>query len=150
MNELVVAMNQQASSATYLRAARDFYVAASHLMNYPSDTPLPMLFLISRSIELSLKSLLLQAGSSSQNLARKPFRHNLANLLDEAINLQLIEESFSPMHRSVVELLSKEYDSSGLGYIEEGRKYILPRHDLIDEAAILLLEFADTSRDSSE
>jgi HEPN domain-containing protein len=139
-------MNSEASPAAYLRAARDFYVAASHLLNHPSDTPLPMLFLISRSIELSLKSLLLTAGKAANELARKPFRHNLSNLLSVAISVEIVDAMFTPEHRSAVELLSKEYDSSGLGYIEEGRTYLLPRLDLIDEAAALLLKSATYSR----
>lgn len=135
-------MKRISSHAAYAHTARDFYVAASHLLNYPSDTSLPVLFLIGRSIELSLKSLLLVAGKSPTELSRRPFRHSLTNLLNVAVDSNLMDVEFSSGHRAAVDVLSKEYEASSLGYTEMGRVYLLPRLDLIDEAAALLLKSA--------
>jgi hypothetical protein len=138
-------VKHEPSPSTYMRGARDFHVAASHLLNHPSDTPLPALFLLSRSIELSLKSLLLVAGISAANLARKPFRHNLESLLKKTIEIEVVATEFTPEQLAAIGLLSKEYDSNGLGYIEENRTYLLPLIDLIEEAAASLLESARRS-----
>jgi HEPN domain-containing protein len=135
-------MTQKMKPSAYSRAARDFYVAASHLLNYTRDTPLPTLFLIGRSIELSLKALLIQSGIPAISLAKKPYGHDLSKLLDEACERGLIDATFLPTHQSSVELLSKEYKSTTLSYVEEHRTYLLPRIDLIDEAACRLLELA--------
>ena len=123
--------------------AKSFFVAASHLLNYPQESPLPVLFLLARSIELALKSILIRGGTQPQVLSRKPFGHDLVALVTEVQRLQLVDpNTLTTLDISALELLNREYISTKLGYPELGRTYMLPRLDLVDEATKKLVNLA--------
>jgi hypothetical protein len=135
---------QYALALAYANAARDFFVAASHLLNFPSATPLPALFLLARSIELALKSLLLSSGVSQNQLSKEPFRHDIIAAYKEALRKNALPaDAIGSIEFGALELLSKEYSSTRLSYADFDRPYHLPRIDLIDSIAKTLLDICN-------
>ena len=127
-------------TTAYAKAARDFFVAASHLLNYRSESPLPTLFLLARSIELSLKTLLLESGLSAIELSRKPFRHDLVATFNEVLKRNLLADNVVDQNEvGALDLLSKEYSATRLGYADFERPYYIPRIDLAESVANKLL-----------
>ena len=133
-------MTHVSTSTAFARSSRDFFIAASHLLNYPSETPLPTLFMLGRSIELSLKSLLLAGGMKSSELSKTPFRHDLISTFGEVLRRKLIQpDILTPLEIGALELLSKEYDHTRLSYSDLSRPYHIPRIDLAESIAEKLL-----------
>lgn len=135
-------MTAGVNPGSLVRASRDFFVAGTHLLNHPSTSPLPAVFLLARSIELSLKSVLLNHGLSGQQLARKPFGHDLGKLWTEAASRSSVCGALSLDHAAAIDILTADYASASLSYIDSGRRYLIPRLDLLEEAASNLLRFA--------
>jgi hypothetical protein len=72
----------------YLQRAEDFIGAFRALP--PGNPPSwPRYFLLCHAIELALKAFLISRGISSRMLKSAAFRHNLKQLLSEAVNLGL-------------------------------------------------------------
>lgn len=89
---------------------------------YEIVAPIPVLFLIGQSIELSLKAFLLSEGVSLRKLRYK-YGHELHRALRKAKELGLSNfVEFSEEDLFVVELLNQLYSSKQLQYIVTGAK----------------------------
>lgn len=127
-------------AAVFAKASDDFFVAGSHLLNRQLASPLPALFLLARSIELALKALLVAEGMPVRRLAKRPYGHNLNELLDRLHSRGSLPAALlTAEEESAISLLSKAYDEDSFGYPEVGRQYLLPRIDLVDEATKKIL-----------
>lgn len=120
--------------------AREFLVAAEHVINRATGVSLPAYFLFSRSIELSLKAYLLGCDMTAKTLSSRKFGHNLAALLAEAVDKRLHAlVPFEPDESTVVQLLSLEYLNTRLGYRVSGATYLLPSIEITEEVARKLI-----------
>lgn len=114
------------TSEGLLRHAREFFAAAELVLSQTEKVSLPLLFLFSHSIELSLKAFLLACGMARGELKRN-FGHNLEALLDEAIKQGLEKEiSIEDVERGVLQLLNVDYLSKRLEYLDTGGMYSFP------------------------
>lgn len=127
--------------AGFLMDATEFFKAAELLLNQSSSLSLPVYFLFSRSIELSLKAFLLSKAMTAKQLSIRPYGHNLVKLFEEANNHRLKEQvSFELTETGALELLSCEYLSTCLGYRVTNRIYQLPRIDLTEKFSRKLID----------
>ena len=116
--------------------AGEFLKAAELLLNRSTVLSLPVFFLFSRAIELSLKSYLLRVGVSGQALGSRELGHNLVALLRAANERGLADHvQLDQLELGALDLLSHEYMSTRLGYRDTGGTYYLPRIDLTETAA---------------
>ena len=76
-------LHPEETSAGFLLDSREFLIAAELVLNKSNHVSLPVYFLLARSIELSLKAFLLEAGMTPKTLGYKPFGHNLVTLYEE-------------------------------------------------------------------
>lgn len=85
--------------------------------------PIPALYLIGHSIELSLKSFLLHKGVPLRSLRSKQFGHNLHACLRKAKELGLCAHiQFTDQEEGVFEILNSLYSTKQLEYIVTGSK----------------------------
>ena len=94
----------------YLALAEEFYQAFRDLpKNGPSGVPVnwPRYFALCHATELALKAFLLAHGWSEQQIKARQFRHNISDLMTEAIALGL---NISPAARSDIDLLSEAHE----------------------------------------
>ena len=89
---------------------------------YEITAPVPVMFLVGQSIELSLKAYLLHRGISLEKLRTK-FGHNLHKLLRKAKELELKKVvDFTEDELGTIEALNDLYASKQLQYIVTGAK----------------------------
>lgn len=113
-----------------IRYASEFYAAAQAAdkilgtkPGYEIFAPVPVVFLMAQSIELSLKSYLLSVGVSLQSLRSRKFGHQLMVCLNESKKLGLniiVKLEKEDMH--VIEVTDALYASKQLQYIVTGAK----------------------------
>jgi hypothetical protein len=104
-------------------------------------------YLVSHSIELSLKAFLLGRGMSIGKLRNKPFGHNLVSLVAEARRRRLgLVLKLTRQDLLVLELLNECYSVKELEYSFTGARS-LPRYPLaVAVASKLLKELAPYCR----
>ena len=73
------------TSSLFTKDAKDDFWAAQFFNNKKYFSPVPY-YLYCRSIELSLKAFLLHNGKKLSELKKKPYGHNLKNILEEVKN----------------------------------------------------------------
>ena len=126
----------------FILDAVEFLNASELLLNRGTSISLPTFFLLGRAIELSLKAFLLHTGCNGQDL--KSYGHNLTKLYDAANKRGLPECAKLPqLEIGALDLLSKEYLSTRLGYRDTAGIYCLPRIDLAENAARRLVGGVD-------
>lgn len=109
-------------ASEYLEAALATEAKMGSKAAYEIVVPIPVLFLIGQSIELSLKAFLLSEGVSLRKLRYK-YGHELHRALRKAKELGLSNfVEFSEEDLFVVELLNQLYSSKQLQYIVTGAK----------------------------
>jgi hypothetical protein len=115
----------------HLELAEEFYKAFRDLpQNGPSGIPVnwPRYFALCHATELALKAILLAHGWSDQQIKDVVFRHNIFNLMSEAIRLGL---KISPVARSDFDLLSEAHKEFWPRYPRQtgGSVYIIDRFE---------------------
>lgn len=90
----------------------------------------PVMYLIGHSIELCLKSFLLEKGVSRKKLERK-YGHNLTKIYNKATALGFIE-LLSGIEKKHLEMLNDIYQSKILNYPETGG-YAIPLFSALEE-----------------
>ena len=107
--------------------AKEFFAAAEAVHSAPRVQQLPLAFLWGRVIELLLKSYLLSAGVSVDELRSRKYGHNLVALYREA-RARGIDSLIGaePLIDGLVHLLNLEYGTKRLEYRESGTMYRLP------------------------
>lgn len=124
-------MQRKATTKTpigYARYAREFFdcaIAADETIGsrpgYEIIAPIPVMYLVGHSIELSLKAYLLHVGVPNRKV--REFGHNLLECLVEAENHGLIlTNQIDASERSAISALNKLYSSKQLNYIITGSK----------------------------
>ena len=109
-------------ASEYLEAALAAEAKMATKATYGVVAPIPVLFLVGQSIELSLKAYLLSEGVSLRKLRYK-YGHELYRSLRKAKELGLYNlVEFSVEELSAVELLNQLYSSKQLQYIVTGAK----------------------------
>jgi hypothetical protein len=129
-----------------IRYASEFYQAARAVddtvgrkIGYEIVAPIPALFLIAQSIELSLKALLLNRGVPLEKLKHK-YGHNLRRALRKAKEFGLLSlVSLTPDEERLLGLLDDLYSSKQLQYIVTGMK-TFPSYGILEGVAMRLLE----------
>lgn len=117
----------------YARYANDFYRASSMIddkmgreKGFEIAAPVPVMYMIGHSIELSLKSYLLYTGTSEDDL-RTLYGHNLSKAFEAACNAGLKElATFEQTELEVLNILNQLYKSKELNYIRTGYKKFPP------------------------
>jgi hypothetical protein len=106
----------------FLEAALAVDDVVGHKDGYEIIAPIPVLYLVGHSIELSLKAFLLHKGVSLTELKRG-YGHDLHSCMRKAKELQLngIVE-FNQQELGAFEILDKLYSSKQLEYIVTGAK----------------------------
>lgn len=91
---------------------------------YELMAPVPVMYLVGHSIELSLKAFLLHKGISINNLKRK-IGHNLIKAYKKAKEMGLDEYvQLSSADLRILELINNLYASKQLNYVDfENRRY---------------------------
>ena len=124
-------------ASEYLEAA----LAADDKMGskngYEIIAPIPVLFLVGQSIELSLKAFLLSEGVSLRKLRQK-YGHELHRSLRKAKELGLNNlVQLSDEELTVIEVLDHSYSSKQLQYIVTGAR-TFPSFGPLEKAALKL------------
>jgi len=117
------------TSDGFLLHAKEFLIAAEILLNntlvVQSDIQFPIYFLLSRSIELSLKSFLLSCRMTPKEV--KKISHNISDLFDNALNRDLQNiVKFDDIEAGVIQVLNIDYYSKRLEYRDSGGMYYIP------------------------
>jgi hypothetical protein len=102
-------MTSPVAQLQHLELAEEFYKAFRDLpQNGPSGIPVnwPRYFALCHATELALKAFLLAHGWSDQQIRDIVFRHDISNLMAEAIRLGL---NIRPAVRSDIDLLSEAH-----------------------------------------
>ena len=115
--------------AGFARYANEFLNAALIADNgmgggteYDHFAPVPVMYLIGHSIELSLKSYLLYSGDTVDDV-RFNFGHNLLRALEAANDKGLNDHvTFDDVELGALEVLEKLYATKQLNYIQTGFK----------------------------
>ncbi len=113
----------------FARYANEFYRAAimvddkmGHEAGYETIAPIPVMYLIGHSIELSLKSYLLHKGFTEKML-RDKYGHKLIRTFNEAKNNGLCNIIECNQHEiDVLGFLDELYKTKQLNYIQTGGK----------------------------
>ena len=127
-------------SIEFYEAARAVDDAIGARPGYVIVAPVPAMYLIGHSIELSLKSFLLHKGTSLKSLRRKPLSHDLLGCLNSAIEkglsntIQVLEPRLGAL-----QALNNLYRSKELNYIVTGEKDF-PAFGLIQSLSFDLIE----------
>lgn len=102
---------------------------------YEIVAPIPALYLLGHSIELSLKAYLLQKGVSLRDLRGKKYGHSLHCCIRKAKELGLSSiVELSPQEYGAFELLDDLYSTKQLEYIVTGPKHF-PIFGLVERFA---------------
>lgn len=102
--------------------------------------PIPALYLLGHSIELSLKAYLLLKETPLRDLRGKKFGHSLHSCIRKAKELGLSSViEFSQQEYGAFELLDELYSTKQLEYIVTGRKYF-PVFGLVESFASKLFD----------
>jgi hypothetical protein len=133
------------------RYAQEFYGAAKAVEarlateNPKKLTPsIPSLYLIGRSIELGLKSYLLNQGVQLRELRSKKYGHDLHACHRKAKELGLLTHAkFKPEEEGAMELLNQLYSAKQLEYIVTGAK-TLPTFEQVESFARSLINGVST------
>lgn len=129
-------MQPSATPAGFVQDAVTFLAAAEFTLNRATDPSLPAYFLLARSIELSLKAFLLEAGVSAKVLGSRAYGHNLVALHAEAVKKNLSARiALDRIEIGVLDLLSREYLETRLGYRISGATYFLPLIEVTEQVA---------------
>lgn len=124
-------------ASEYLEAALAADDKMGSKAGYEVVAPIPVLFLVGQSIELSLKAFLLSEGVSLRKLRYK-YGHELHRSLRKAKELGLSNlVELSEEEQSVIELLNQLYSSKQLQYIVTGAK-TFPSFGPLEKAALKL------------
>jgi hypothetical protein len=134
-----------------IRYASEFYAAAEaadevfgNKPGYELFAPVPVIFMMGQSIELSLKSYLLAAGTSLRTLRSRKFGHQLITCLDEAKKRGLYSVvALAPADEHVIAVTDKLYASKQLQYMVIGTK-TFPIYGPLESAARRLLDAVAT------
>jgi hypothetical protein len=115
----------------HLELAEEFFQAFRDLPpNGPSGIPVnwPRYFALCHATELALRAFLLAHGKSDQQLRKFILRHNISNLLAEAIRLGL---KISPAARADIDLLSEAHKEFWPRYPKQtgGSVYIIDQFE---------------------
>ena len=115
--------------------ASSYKRAAEVLMEQrTSELVVPTIYLLSHSLELALKSFLLFKGLGAEDLARKPFRHDVLRCLTEAeANGLFGSTSLSAQERTAVASASAMFDKKEMNYFYE-KPAVLPSMDTLQSA----------------
>lgn len=93
------------------------YAVEFHKIARKTRFPIIKAFLLGQALELYLKAFLFDRGLGESALRRRPFGHNLVNLLNEALAKQLSAGvRISYELRADVDALNKVYASKALQY----------------------------------
>ena len=147
MSNVGNADNPERTTATGLaRFAQDFLEASRSAADgmgrgnkHFSVTPVPVIYLVGHSIELSLKSFLLNLGVSLRDL-RLEYKHDLGKLLVAARELGLEQHvQFEEVELGAFEVLNDLYSTKQLEYIVTGYR-VFPQLDPIEAFAKKLCE----------
>ena len=126
----------RATPSGFMLDSVEFLKAAELLLNRATAVSLPIYFLFGRAIELALKAFLLHNGVSEKQLAKRDLGHNLQALLQEAEKHGLsMHVSLQSPERGMIEVLSREYQDTRLGYRVSGATYYLPPIDHTENIA---------------
>jgi hypothetical protein len=128
-----------------IRYSHDFLKAAKivdeNIGNQPGFevvAPIPALYLVGHSIELSLKSFLLHKGISLRELRSRYYGHNLDACLEKGKRLGLLTYvQFTDQEYRAFEALNTLYSAKQLEYIVTGEKHF-PIFGLIELFAVKL------------
>jgi HEPN domain-containing protein len=138
-------MPASATPTGFRQDAIAFLAAAEFLLNREDGSSLPAYFLFARSIELSLKAFLLQTGSTEKELKSRPLGHNLTALYEKAARQGKSSRlALSSVELGVLDLLSKEYIETRLGYRVSGSTYLLPLIEVTERVAKELVHLIDS------
>lgn len=137
---------QDTTPAAFARYANEFLDAALITDvgmgggdEYDFFAPVPVMYLIGHSIELSLMSYLLYRGKNLDEV-RYDFGHNLIQTMDAAINEGLDEHIDIDSHeKDALKILNELYASKQLNHIHTGLKEI-PSFAPLESLAKKLLE----------
>ena len=89
---------------------------------YETIAPIPVMYLIGHSIELSLKSYLIHKGATEDDL-RKEYGHNLTKAFNAASDAGLCDViDCDTFEIDVLNILNTLYQSKQLNYIQTGGK----------------------------
>ena len=124
--------------------AEDFYEASCSYVTDRKFSPVKY-YLLCHSIELSFKAFLLLKGVSRDEIAQKPYGHNLTNILEKCESLGFQElVDISKTQKSEIEELNKWYSRKGFEYFEikniNSGTSTLPELHLVQQLAELLIE----------
>jgi hypothetical protein len=130
-----------------IRYASEFYAAAEAAdevlgskPGYELFAPIPVIFMLGQSLELSLKSYLLKAGVPLRVLRSRKFGHQLMVCLDEAQRQGLGDiVHLSPDDEHVIAVTNVLYASKQLQYMVIGAKEF-PIYGPLEQAARKLLD----------
>jgi hypothetical protein len=130
----------------FVRYASEFYQAArtvddtiGHKRGYEIVAPIPALFLIGQSIELSLKAFLLHKGVSLRDL-RSTYGHELRRALKKAKELGVHSSiTLSRNDEGLLGILDELYSTKQLQYTVTGMK-TFPSYGELERIAQRLLE----------
>jgi hypothetical protein len=107
--------------------------------------PIPVLYLVGHSIELSLKAFLLHNGVALRELrSKRHFGHSLHTCLRKAKELGLLSHvQFSGQEEGAFEVLDLLYSTKQLEYIVTGAKHF-PVFGLVELFAVKLFNAVST------
>jgi hypothetical protein len=122
-------LHRDTTPAGFARYANEFLDAAliadkgmGGETSYGQFAPVPVMFLIGHSIELSLKSYLLHRGDSVDDV-KFNYGHNLMHALDAAVDKELNDHvMFDDIEIDALEILNDLYATKQLNYIQAGYK----------------------------
>ena len=124
-------------SHEFMEAALAVDEKIGHRPGFEIVAPIPVLYLVGHSIELSLKSYLLQQGITLSDL-RRNFGHNLHDSFRKAKELGLLNHvSFTNQEEGAFEILNTLYSTKQLEYIITGAKHF-PIFGLVELFAVKL------------
>jgi len=129
----------------FMRDARHFYEAEGKLTG-TGDFNVVKYFLLARSVELCLKSLLLDYGFTIKELrAKKKYGHNLSKLIKRVSEKKIL--SVSSKEKATVEQISDLYDGKKFEYFSVSHAMTgykdFPELIILKQVALSILEKAE-------
>jgi hypothetical protein len=119
--------------------AKDFLAAADRELKHspPPSVSLTAYFLVSRAIEVGLKSFLILEGATDSDLRR--IGHDLAKAVDEAVQAGIADVVILPPEgEAAVRTINAYYSAKDLEYVTTGFKSYPPLGQLTHYADTLL------------
>lgn len=124
----------------HLRLAEDFYQAFTDLPPRPPPQSWPRYFVLSYAIELALKAYLILHGATRKALTDKTLRHNLTELLKQAVKKGL---PLSATAQADIKLLQEAHEKFWHRYPKEDSKPVFTidqfqpaARELLDSVAV--------------